>query len=367
MSWLLNSTLAVVVGLPMVLGAILLIYFNEGRSDTSNAARSAVADEPTRPDPSLDGKPVSLTGMLVTTEIVGDGLYLKPANYLAVHRTVEMYAWTEHAEYQGRSSDATYTYAKDWFKSPTPTAGFNQPEGHLNPPMAVQSADFHPTFAKLGAYTLDLNNLELPGSTPLSLTADNTNLSPGSELVGVQSIYVGRSGYSNPEIGDLLIRYEVVPSGISVTAYGTPHGSVLQRYVDGSGNSLYGVYLGTPADAVEEMHGSYVTTLWFLRCTGFFLLWAGTYLVIRPLVGVLGAMPILGEMAGASVAATTFFGALSLTILTILISVILHSVFAPLLVAIFGVTIASRQLPPIRRIVNARQGRTRYWGKGFRK
>ena len=367
MSFLLNSTVALVFGLPLNVGAILLLYWNDGRYDTSNLARNADPADPARVDPRFGGKPISLSGTLTTTETVGDDLYLKPGDYLAVHRSVAMYAWSEHAEYPGRSGDAIVTYVTDWSPSPTPTANFKQPAGHLNPPMAVQNGDFHPPAATLGAYSLDLAKLEVPGSAPLPLNGDNTNLPAGGALIDGQALYVGRGTYLAPQVGDLLIRYDVVRSGVAVTAYGTPRGSTLQRYVGATGHELYGIYLGTPADAVHEMHGSYVTTLWFLRCAGFFLLWLGAFLVWRPLLAVLPVVPPLGGTANASVAAVTFIVALSIAIVAILVSAILHRLIAALRVVIgAGAVILGRHLP-FRCLFNARRGHTTYWGKGFRR
>jgi hypothetical protein len=183
-------------------------------------------------------------------------------------------------------------------------------------------------------------------------------LSTGGTLVDGQSIYVGKGSFTTPEVGDLLIRYEAVPSGLSVTAYGTPHGSTFQRFVDGSGNELYGIYLGTPADAVEEMHSSYVSSLWFFRFTGFFLLWGGMFLIFRPLLAVFRVIPILGEIATASVAAVTFVGALTLTLITIIVSLILHSIIALIVVVLLIVgVIAFRHRLSLNGLAHFRTGR----------
>lgn len=347
-SRLFSSIIGVFFGFLFILGAVVLLYWNDGRYDISNLARTAVPASVTQANPALEGKLVSVTGTLVTQESVGDGLYLKSGNYLAVHRVVEMYAWTEHSQTETTKNSSgqdvrttTYTYEQDWTDSPHSSGDFKQPSGHANPSMAVKSGDFKVRSATIGAYSLDLTNVSVPGQAPLNLSADNTTLPAGATLADGQTIYVGTTSPSAPQVGDLRIHYQVVPSGATVTVFGTPRGATLLRYVDSGGHALYGVYAGTADDAVREMHGSYVTTAWIFRIVGFLIMWLGMHMLFGPILTLFGVVPILGEVAGALVGVVTFVAALTLTIITVIISLILHSIIALVLVVLLVVGIVS--------------------------
>ncbi|HEX5415194.1 MAG TPA: TMEM43 family protein [Chloroflexota bacterium] len=365
LSRLFSSIIGVFFGFLLIIGAVVLLYWNDGRYDISNLARTAIPANAAQSNPTLEGKLVSLSGTLVTKDTVGDGLYLKPGNYLAVHRVVEMYAWNEHSEtHSTKNGDGsetkttTYTYEKDWDESPTSTADFKQPNGHSQPTMAVKGGDFRVRTAAIGAYSLDLTNLSVPGQAPLNLTAENTNLSSGATLADGQTVYVGQGNSGAPQLGDLRIRYEVVPSGATVTAFGAARGTTLARYVDGAGHALFGVYAGSADDAVRDMHGSYVTTTWIFRIVGFVVMWLGMHLLFGPILTLFGVIPIFGDVAGVLVWLVTFVAALTLTLITIIVSLILHSIIALALVVLLVVgVIAYRRHLSLNGIARFRPGR----------
>jgi hypothetical protein len=75
---------------------------------------------------------------------------------------------------------------------------------------------------------------------------------------------------------------------------------------------------------------------WGLRILGFFLMWFGLQTVFAPLHAIAGILPFVKKGTKAIIALITFPIAATLTFLTIVISAILHSVLA--LVIVFAIT-----------------------------
>ena len=90
-----DAVKGVVFGLILFLGAFGVIYWNEGKVDISEIGKTAAKVSAETVDISADGKLVAVTGKAVSTEKLGDSMFLKPADYLAFSRSVEMYAWVE--------------------------------------------------------------------------------------------------------------------------------------------------------------------------------------------------------------------------------------------------------------------------------
>ena len=88
-----NSLKGILVGLLLFIASFAVLFWNEGRVDVSEIAQTAIQIQENEPAADAQGELVTVTGKLVTDETVGDGLYLKAGNYIAVRRNVEIYAF----------------------------------------------------------------------------------------------------------------------------------------------------------------------------------------------------------------------------------------------------------------------------------
>src|SRR3989344_1779816 len=225
-SRIINSIKGVVIGLILFVVSFGLLYWNEGRVDLSNIAKTAteISSATVSTDSSLTGKLISTTGVVNSDQIIGDNLFLNPDKFIAAEREVEMYSWIEKSESHSKTNtggsettETTYTYSKGWEENPKSTSNFKHPEGHANP----------------------------------------------------------QKSFDSPQVGDLRISYHVLRPGFDGTIFGKLSGSKIDPYFDQDGNNLYRLFIGTRDQAISTLHTEYTTLLWILRLVGFLLMWFG--------------------------------------------------------------------------------------------
>ncbi|NBX51334.1 hypothetical protein EBT25_15760 [bacterium] len=118
---IMNSIGGVVMGVAMFFGSFGVLYWNEGRVDISDIAKKSEAISAETVYTGKDGAFVSMTGKIMGSEDIGDGMYLKPGPYLIVTRTAEMYAWEQESKSESQTNlggsettTTTYNYQKAW-------------------------------------------------------------------------------------------------------------------------------------------------------------------------------------------------------------------------------------------------------------
>jgi len=93
---IIKSIKGIFFGFILFIASFGVLYWNEGRIDFSNIAKTAIEiNSQTLADSSLNGKLVSVSGLVTTDQTIGDDLFLKPDKFIAIERRVEMYAWVE--------------------------------------------------------------------------------------------------------------------------------------------------------------------------------------------------------------------------------------------------------------------------------
>lgn len=335
-----NSIKGVVIGLILFIVSFGLLYWNEGRVDLSNIAKTAteISSATISTDASLNGKLISTTGNVNSDQVIGDNLYLNPDKFIATGRQVEMYSWVEKSESHSRTNtggsettETTYTYSKSWEENPKSSSNFKHPEGHENPQKSLDSYTNKVTAATIGAYNFDPQSVTLPNFSQLPLNSQNVTLSNGAVLANDSYIFIKKSAdgtFDNPQIGDLRISYHVLRPGFEGTIFGKLSGSKIDSYFDQDGNNLYRLFIGTREQGISTLHSEYTTLLWILRLVGFLLMWFGLMALFGPISVLLDFLPIFGAISRSLIGVATFLVAFVLTIVTILVSVIAHSLIA---------------------------------------
>ncbi len=184
---LMDSIKSFLFGVLLFLASFVVLYWNEGRTDMSEVAKTATVVKADNPGSTGEGKLVSVTADLKLDETVGDPDMLAAGSYVKLHRMVEMYAWKEKYEKNtekklgGGSVTTEYaTYDKVWVENPQNSDNFKVPKGHRNPKPTIQSQDFYAAKAKVGAMTFSPKESEstgelegggLPPSDNVTLTA----------------------------------------------------------------------------------------------------------------------------------------------------------------------------------------------------
>jgi len=328
-----NSFGGVALGIILFLLSFVVLWINEGRVDLSKVVlKQSIPITAATPVAEVEGKFVSLTGLMETESTVGDPGYLKAGPYIRLDRIVEMYGWEEQKKSEtkdklggGSETITTYNYVKKWLTSPKSSVEFRYPEGHYNPPMRIKSATFYAPQAKIGSFRFDPSQIELPSASPLALSSEN--VLEGQARLEEGYLFLGSGALASPQVGDLRISYRAVPSGIKVTAFGKVETGELVPYYYKGKERIFRVLAGTRDEAVATLAGEYKTMLWVMRILGFVMMWFGLFLFFGPLTEVLDVLPFLGKASRFMVAVVTFPVALILSILTILISMIFHNIW----------------------------------------
>lgn len=348
-SRLMSSVVGIFLGVLMFIGALFLLFYNEGRVNPADVAATALVI-PANSAPASQyqyvGHLVSVTAEVATAELVGDGLALVPGQYLAVTRNVEMFAWDEVANARSQTelggtevTETTYTYNTKWTSAPKDSSTFRQTAGHTNPPQTLLGQSYSVNLATIGDYTFLPREAVLPGGQALTLTPETTQLTGLQQLAEGGYIYQpylenSSSTMTNPQVGDIRFSYNVLRPGFVGTLFGKLATAEQIIAYDLDGVRLYNLNIGDRETGIAQMNTQFTIVIWLFRLAGFLLLWFGLMSILSPLTTLASVIPILGRLTKGLVAGATFVAALVLSTLTIIVAILFHN-FLVLLVVIF--------------------------------
>lgn len=317
-SWLSRiglSIVGVLLGVVFVIGAIILLFWNEGRAvqtarSLSEGSHTVVDVAPAPIDPGNDGKLIHVSGDAKAIAPIIDRTFGVSTVALHLVRVAEMYQWEEEKHQQTHQSVGgseqtvtTYTYKKVWSDRRIDSQAFRHPEDHTNPQKQYEHLSLTASDATLGDFRLDGAVLSLlPTTTPLQLdpqAADSLKPRiPNAQIVDGK-IYIGANP-DTPRVGDYRISYVYAPIG-PVSAVGRQSGSGIGRYQTKAGDPLLIAALGlqSAADMFKQAERENMILTWVLRAVGILLMWFGAFFVLRPLVVVADVVPLIGSVLGA--------------------------------------------------------------------
>lgn len=315
--------------------ATVVLWTNEGRVDFGRIGAESIPIETASIDPTKEGAFVAASGMLVGDAPVGDDSFLRPGNWLEVERLVEMYAWEERSSADEDSDARDYTYRKAWTDSPADSSTFAQPEEHTNPPLTVSAGIFRPESGRLGVYGVDLGGVDLPNGEALVLDRERVVGRDDHTLAG-EYIFIGAGTLAEPQVGDLRIRFQVVPGGRTATLFGRVAGEGIVPYLHRDRDRLYRAFFSPREDALAEMSAEYRFALWGMRVFGLLLYWASFLLLFSPLTRLLGGVPFLGGLGKGLIAAVTFVAAVPLALAVATLAYLFHNPLALIVLVILA-------------------------------
>lgn len=364
---LMGSIAGIPIGILLFLASFYVLFINEGRTNWSKvAAESVVVDANTASG--HQGEFVSVTGPINTDSTVGDPDFVAPGNFITLSRNAEMYAWVEesHSETRdkvggGTETVTTYTYELQWTSNPQDASQFEQPEGHSNPAMTVDSGSWSAPRATIGAWPLTTEAAAgqcflgaacrgLPSGTtvnPSTLTllgAASTGRAQGDH------IYLGNANPTSPVVGDIRLSWSALPTGGTVTAFGGVDNGQLVPFTMGE-ESMLRVMSGDRAGAIQTLEREYKLKGRIFLIVGFLMMWIGMNMVFGPLQAIAGILPFVKKVTGFIIGAITLVIAVVLTTVTVLVSKVLHNWILASLVGIglFGFivwTLWKKRQPP---------------------
>jgi hypothetical protein len=338
-SWLqrlAQSVGGVIFGFLLVVGAGVLLFWNEGRAIETARSLSEGADlvhdvDANRIDPANDSKLVHVAGPLAAAGPVLDAEFGMRSSGLRLVRRVEMYQWTEEQESEtrkklggGEEKTTTYKYARAWEDKPVDSSKFRERTGHANPQMTYRHRELLAPQPRIGAFSLPDNLVaNFGGERPLAASDEQAaglqrKLGKPVQMVD-GAIYIARDA-AQPAVGDVRITYTEVPlQDASVVARQSGNG--LAPYVTKAGGSvdLIAADLVPAADMFKSAQAGNRLWSWLIRAGGCLLMLFGFGLILRPL-GVLGdVIPLLGDV---------------IRVGTGLVALLCTAVVAPLVIAI---------------------------------
>ncbi|MCA9935311.1 MAG: hypothetical protein H6662_05040 [Ardenticatenaceae bacterium] len=314
----------------LLLAALGMLWFNEGRTNLAEVAAKSAAMSGDQPAPQADGQFVSVSGWLTSDGILGDDRFIRAGDYVYLEREVEMYAWVEKASGSIQTDDtADSRYQLEWTSDPQAANEFEVPRGHENPPLPVEDLTLTANQAQVGIYAITPSQMAWPHLQPLAL--DASNVVDSNAAVSPEYLYLGTGTLDAPQLGDVRISYWVVYENIWVTVFGTLGNGRIQPYIYDGDKQLYRTLEGDRAAALAQLQTEYKNLLWGFRIGGVFLLWFGFMLLLSPLTNMLALFPPLQRLGRKLTAVIALLLALVLGISTSAISAIVHHLWAVLL------------------------------------
>jgi hypothetical protein len=309
-----------VFGLLLFIAAIVLLFWNEGRSvDTARALAEGAGlvqtIDPAGDVSALGGKLVHFSGSLVPDGVAMDTDFpgiAAPAGATALIRTVEMYQWRETSKSEtrtkiggGEETVTTYSYDKVWSEDPINSANFKQPSGHENPPMPFASNSFSVNSGKIGSVMLDGGRFASLGER-VAVSPDAAMMTSIRSGIGGNRIILREGGHivvrqpgagATGNIGTLRVSY-MAHDIDTLSAIGKLEDGRLGAYRTSNGRELLMVREGAVAaqDLFASAVSSNTTLTWLLRFAGFVIMMVGLRMVFA-VIGVAGdVIPFVGSI-----------------------------------------------------------------------
>ncbi|TLD68826.1 hypothetical protein FEM03_21065 [Phragmitibacter flavus] len=348
LSWferLRSSFAGVLVGLLLMVIALPMLWFNEGRAvkrakSLKEGSGAVVAVDHGQVDGANEGKLVHVSGPATTTVALVDEVFGVTQQGLRLVREVEMYQWRENSRAGSSSqeegsdektkSGKRYGYEKVWSDSLIRSAEFDHVEGHENPTqMRYRAEKWLAGDAMLGAFRLPVGLVEkVPGMEKLWVTEGDVTWEGGDVKFADGMVYLGAS-VTEPKVGDLRVGWSVVRTG---------EVSVVAKQVGGS-FSPYGTRSGSDVELVERGRLSAEamftraeeqnkTLTWGMRFAGFLMMFGGVALVFRPLAVVGHLIPLVGRLMDAGL---TLFAGVMAAVVSLLVMALAWIAYRPVL------------------------------------
>lgn len=334
-----NGVIAIFIGILLVIGSVILLFWNEGRAITTyralvEGAGLVISVDSAAPDAANDGKLVHITGTVAPQSTVADEDFgIAADGAVGLTRSVEMYQWEEEEDTKteknlggSETTTTTYNYKKAWSSDRVASEKFKKQDGHENPEMAISGAKILVPEAKIGGFTLTGEQLSGLG-TDSDIRLSDDNVTPFADYLGTDytvtakngGIYVGNNPAS-PQIGDLRVTYS--RSDLKEASFvGAQQGDRIGQYTTTNGREIILSAAGkvTAADMFKEAQSDNAILTWLLRAGGILLMFIGFSMAFSLLSVIGDVIPFVGSIVG--------FG-------TTFLAFILAIVIGPIIIAI---------------------------------
>ncbi|MBR3653328.1 MAG: TMEM43 family protein [Bacteroidales bacterium] len=347
-----NSLKGILTGLVLLVAAIVLLWWNEGRavkvSKMLKAAETECVDVASvdSVDPALEGKLIHATAVAKTDEVLTDPDYGLSVNAIRLERDVEYYQWVEHSSSEtkdkiggGQETTTTYTYSKEWVSGPVDSGSFKDPDYQGSNYVRTTVPENTVTAQKVdfGAYVLPQ---AMVGAIPAG-TAVNV---PDSVANGVDIFVQGNTVYygenpQTPAVGDVRVSFSEADGGVA-SILGQVKGNTFESFKHKNGKSLMVLRMGehSQEEMFESEKASNKFILWLVRILGIILMISALRMTFDILVAILKVLPFLGNIAQVGVNLVTGVVGFILSLVVIMIAWV---AYRPLLAVVLALVIVA--------------------------
>jgi len=332
-SWfeMLKSSLkGLLFGLVLLLGGVILLFWNEGRG-AKNSARLQQAESKIhlpsdiqRPSAKDNGKLVYVQSTLQQQSKLPqiDSELNLSVDALALQRKVEFWQWQEQESIDPTTKQASHSYSKQWSDAAIDSSKFKQPEGHQNKLAAnLQTQYMQSSKLQLAGYELDREQVRKlrmealkqpkpqasPYSSQMQIHGSYIYLLPreqaGAGTTAADTLAKTTFDPANLPVGTLRVSYQQLPAGLSLSIIAAQtaaanSGFSLSPHRSGDDEATFIVH--QPAQSIEQMfaaeRGSNNRTGWWLRALGVVILFIALRMILSPLHALVEYIPLLGDI-----------------------------------------------------------------------
>lgn len=321
-----NPLGAVVIGILMVGGSTWGLWWNEGNAvaeytTIADLEKRTVPGSIDKVNPSLDGKPVYLTGKADTKDTLTLPDFGISQVALRLKQEVEMYQWDE--KYEGNDKPATYS--KKWSSSGIDSGSFKN-SGYQNPafPNHLAKAPVNAQNVPFGAYRLPEFLVEKVDNFAL---LDPTIAKPQDAGFKPNGSYLYKGANpSAPEVGDVRVQlFAAYPAEVSLISL--QKGNTFVNFISektGRSKDLLLVGRHTQEQLIQHARTQVRIFTWIIRAVGFVVMFFGILIMASPVSQVLSYVPVLGNVVNAGIGLLAFVGAGTVSLTTITIAWFAH-------------------------------------------
>lgn len=180
-----GSFRGIVTGFGLIVAAVCLLWWNEGRAVKTAKAlgegAGAVVSVPSdKVDPANEGKLVHVTGKADTKDVLADPQFGISATAIRLVRSVEIFQWVQYTDTRRIKKDGkeydetTYTYKQEWCRKPVDSSAFKD-SSKVNPATTLPFDDEtkYASNVTLGAFRLSETDVRrIGGEKPFKFADD---------------------------------------------------------------------------------------------------------------------------------------------------------------------------------------------------
>lgn len=330
-----NPIAGIFVGFLFVIGGLILLWWNEGRTVKTEAAikeaeQNYIDVESSSVNKDNEGKLIASNGLQTRDEKLNDELFGVIVDSSKMKRVVEVYQWVENCT-SDSDNDETCTYDQRWEEELIDSSKFKESVDHSNPKtMKYKGETFIANKVKAGEYVVPEDLVRtLSTKEKVKLSTSNDDQRYAAYQLGL-SITQDGEYYTDvkanaPQIGDIRVSFEYNNEQY-VSFIGVQKGNTIEPYKAKSGYKIYELYEGqhNGESMIQMMRDTNNTIKIICRIGGIILVIIGLLAIISPIQKLASYVPILGTLFNGATTLIAILLGLAISLIDIAVAWIVY-------------------------------------------